>query len=516
MSAVGGRKNAMSPVLLGSITVLIIVITTFLAYNANSGLPWVPSKLLTVEVKNAANIVPGNEVRIGGTRVGIVSKTRAKQYPDGRTTALIDLKLDQTIKPIPDDTTVLIRARSLLGLKYVQLTPGDSKKDFEWGDTVPLANATPDPVEIDQLLNTFDEPTRVGIVEAVTNFGDALAGRGTIIGKLIDDSGPLIDNITPVAKILADDQEGLVPFLNALTRFTTELAGSGESLGGLFRGLDRTTGALARADGALDETLRIAPDALNSTARSLAVTRASVQPHIRFARTLVPSFENIRQGSSDLASATRAGVRGLGGTPRFARDLTSVLNQLDAVSKSTVVARGLDGVTQFTASAAPLVTSLSQAQRVCHYPSILFRNLASATFDGDQLGNWVRAVPYLPPYTNNGEGTIATSPLNGVSNLPEGAFVSTADRLGNQKRLKNNAFLHSNPNPQTGAGNQCSAGYEVTQPYGISPLAASVMQQLTIGGQAASGSAIYTPPLPAGTGFPELEKKTTSTEDSDE
>ncbi len=81
MSAVGGRKNAMSPVLLGSITVLIIVITTFLAYNANSGLPWVPSKLLTVEVKNAANIVPGNEVRIGGTRVGIVSKARAKQYP---------------------------------------------------------------------------------------------------------------------------------------------------------------------------------------------------------------------------------------------------------------------------------------------------------------------------------------------------------------------------------------------------------------------------------------------------
>ena len=71
-----------------SIAVLIVLITTFLAYNANNGLPWVPSKELTVEVKDAANIVPGNEVRIGGTRVGVVSGTRAKQYPDGRATAL--------------------------------------------------------------------------------------------------------------------------------------------------------------------------------------------------------------------------------------------------------------------------------------------------------------------------------------------------------------------------------------------------------------------------------------------
>lgn len=506
MSAVGGRKNSLSPTLIGSITVLVIVIGTFLAYNANQGLPWVPSKKLTVEVKNAANIVPGNEVRIGGTRVGIVSATKAKAYPDGRTTALLELKLDQTIKPIPDNTTVLIRARSLLGLKYVQLTPGDSKKTFAWGATVPLAQATPDPVEIDQLLNTFDEPTRVGIVQAVTNFGDALAGRGSVIATLIDDAGPLIDNLTPVAKILADDQEGLVPFLNALSRFTTELAGSGDSLGGLVRGLDRTTGALARADGALDETLRIAPEALGQTAESLRVTRGAVEPHITFARTLVPSFDNIRRGSADLASATRAGVRGLGDTPRFARDLTAVLDQLDAVSKSTVVARGLDGITQFTSSAAPLVTSLSQAQRVCAYPSLLLRNIASATFDGDGIGNWLQVFPYLPLYTQNGEAGTATSPLNGISNLPAGAYASLGDdRLTRQKLVQNNAFLFSNPNPVTGAGGVCQPGYEARPDFvkTTSPL------KLTIGGTGATGKQIYRPSLPAGTGFSDLAPSTT-------
>ncbi len=101
MSAVGGRNTNLSAPLIGSITVLVLLLGTFLAYNANRGLPWVPSKLLTVEVKDSANIVPGNEVRIGGTRVGIVANQKARRYPDGRVTALLELKLDQTTQPIP-------------------------------------------------------------------------------------------------------------------------------------------------------------------------------------------------------------------------------------------------------------------------------------------------------------------------------------------------------------------------------------------------------------------------------
>ncbi|MFT4035271.1 MAG: MlaD family protein [Patulibacter sp.] len=511
MSAVGGRNNRMSPSLIGAITVLIVVVTTFLAYNANNGLPWVPSKSLSVEVKNAANIVPGNEVRIGGTRVGIVSATRARQLADGSTVALLDLKLDQTTAPIPTDTTVLIRARSLLGLKYVQLTPGSSAKDFEWGATIPLKNATPDPVEVDQLLNTFDAKTREGIVESVTNFGDALAGRGSIIAQLIDSAGPLVDHITPVAKVLADQQDGIVPFFTALTRFTTELAGSGGSLGGLVRGLDRTTGAIARADRELDQTLQVAPSALDSIGGSLRATRNALSPQIALANALRPSFAAIRAGSGDLADATNAAVRGLGGTPRFASDLSSVLDQLDTVSRSTVVARGLDGITQFNASAAPLVTSLSQAQRICHYPSLLLRNLGSMTFDGDAVGNWIRVMPYLPLYANNGEGVTATTPLNGISSIPAGAFAATANATDRAKRVtqtQTNAYLYTNPSPVYGAGGQCGAGYESR------PLWADKTQQhLTVGGTTASGSQIFTPAPPKGSTW---RPASLDEEDSDE
>ncbi len=119
-------------------------------------------------------------------------------------------------------------------------------------------------------------------------------------------------------------------------------------------------------------------------------------------------------------------------------------------------------------------------------------------------------IPYLAPYTNNGEGTTATTPLNGIAALPEGALVASSDRVKNQGFLKDNAFLYSNPTPVVGAGGQCGPGYETRPSY-----KSGTPQKLTIGGTTASGSAIYRPVVPNGTAFPEYAPKA-STEDSDE
>lgn len=493
-SAVGGRGSKMSPALIGAITVLILVITTFLAYNSNRGLPWVPSKSLTVEVGNAANIVPGNEVRIGGTRVGIVEAQRPNRRPDGSITALLELKLDQTTQDLPVDTNVLIRARSLLGLKYVQLTPGTADEKVEWGSTLPLENAQPEPVELDELLNTFDEPTREGVVTNTVEFGNAFAGRGPVIAKLIDDAAPLAERFLPVGELFADEENGLVPVIEALAAFTGELAASGDATGGLFRGLDRTLGAIARADAALDETLQVAPTALDATARSLAATRGAVEPHILLARDLQPAFSATARGAANLAAASEAGLRGLPGVPRFARDFDDVLDELDRVSKSPVVAQGLDGVTNFMTVATPLVTGFDQLQRTCGYASMLLNNIASATTAGDNVGTWVRAVPLVPFYSPNSEIVPASSPLNGAGTLPAGAFAkySPSDAERQRAAVANSAFLYSNPAPRTGQGGVCQPGYEVRPP------ATQGGQQLTIGARSLESGGPYITAPPKG------------------
>ena len=83
----GGAALTASPVLVGAVTVLVTIVAVFLSYNANSGLPFVPTYDLKANLPNAAQLVEGFEVRIGGARVGFISKIEPKEQEDGTTYA---------------------------------------------------------------------------------------------------------------------------------------------------------------------------------------------------------------------------------------------------------------------------------------------------------------------------------------------------------------------------------------------------------------------------------------------
>src|SRR3954454_8724863 len=145
---------AVSPVLVGAVTVLVIIVAVFLAYNANNGLPFVSTYDLKARVPNADALVKANEVRIGGARVGVVKSVVPVQRKDGQVAAELSLSLDKTAEPLPRDSTLIIRPKSPLGLKYVQLVPGHSDQDFKAGETIPVSAARPEPVDIDQFFDT--------------------------------------------------------------------------------------------------------------------------------------------------------------------------------------------------------------------------------------------------------------------------------------------------------------------------------------------------------------------------
>ena len=90
----GSASIAANPVLIGAATTLVIIVAVFLAYNANSGLPFVPTYELKTQVPNAAQLVEGNDVRIGGTRVGAVTDITPVTAKDGSVSALLTLKLE--------------------------------------------------------------------------------------------------------------------------------------------------------------------------------------------------------------------------------------------------------------------------------------------------------------------------------------------------------------------------------------------------------------------------------------
>ena len=74
-----------SPVLVGAVTVLIILVAVFLAYNANNGLPFVPTYDVWAQLPGGANLVRGNfigtdpsgqvAVGVGGSGVHVAASS---------------------------------------------------------------------------------------------------------------------------------------------------------------------------------------------------------------------------------------------------------------------------------------------------------------------------------------------------------------------------------------------------------------------------------------------------------
>src|SRR3954462_14208680 len=100
----GFAALAANPVLVGAITVLATVVAVFLAYNANAGLPFTPVYEIDAVVSNASGLIRGNEVRVGGTRGGAMSRVPRVAKKNGAVGARLHLRLLRSLKPLPVDS----------------------------------------------------------------------------------------------------------------------------------------------------------------------------------------------------------------------------------------------------------------------------------------------------------------------------------------------------------------------------------------------------------------------------
>ena len=230
-----GPRLAASPTMIGAITVMVSILAVFLAYNANTGLPFVPNYRVSALVPNADLLVTGNEVRVGGVRVGLIEEIEPVQQEDGSAVAKLDLKLDPDLDPLPVDSTLVVRARSALGLKYLELNKGTSSEGYEAGAVLPLSQATPEPVEIDEVLSTFDEPTRVSVRESLVEFGNALAGRGPDLNAALGRLPAVLEYLEPVMRNIGAPETGFERFITASAAAAAEVAPVAEIQGAAVR-----------------------------------------------------------------------------------------------------------------------------------------------------------------------------------------------------------------------------------------------------------------------------------------
>jgi virulence factor Mce-like protein len=431
-----------SPVLVGAITVLVVVVGVFLAYNANKGLPFVPTYDVNAHVPSGADLVVGNDVRVGGDRVGVVNSITPVRDGGGKVSAILGLKLDKTVEPLSDQSTVIVRPRSALGLKYVEITPGRSGTELQAGDTLALRQARPQPVEIDQVFNTFSRQTRVGIQQSLTGFGTGFAGRGADLNSAIAALRPLVDRLYPVAQNLASPQTQLARFFRSLERAADEVAPVAEQQAALFRNLDTTFSALIPVKSQLQQFIEQSPPT-----EDLAISEFPKQrPFLRNSAAL---FHELRPGAAVLprtapvlADAFAIGKKTLARTPQLNAELTDVFHSLDRFVADPVVPRGIKRLRETVVTLRDPLDFITPTQTTCNYITLWFRNIASHLSEGDKNGTWQRFIIVATPQGPNNEGGPSSKPADGP----------TADN-----------HLHANPYPNTAAPGQdkeCESGNE--------------------------------------------------------
>jgi len=445
--------------MVGAVTVLIAIVSVFLAYNANNGLPFVDVYSVSVEVPSGARLGTNNEVRIGGTRVGVIEKIEpvadpasqqlasAEGTPDGElpeVAARLYMKLDKAAEPLPVDSIFRIRYRSAFGLKYVEIIRGTGEdapeghifnglddgetcaipidaEGFSEDQDEPAANGCfQDQNEFDSINNTFNRKTRMANRDNLVGFGGGFAARGTSLYQAIQSAEPLFENLRPVAIALTDESTRFKDFFPALARTADIVEPVAREQAEQFAFGARTFEAISRSPDALRETISEGPPTLETAIRLLPAQRTFLSNFADVSADLNPGVRDLRFALPDLNEAVEVGTPVLERSPEVNRRLEAVFVELNHLVQEPTTRTTLMRLGETFDHAEPLFRYVAPAQTVCNYWNYFFTNFANALSDQDAaVGNAFRQilvrVPAAPAAAQSGLGGYSGIGANGIT-----------------------------------------------------------------------------------------------------
>ena len=414
----GGRRHQQSalanPVLVGAMTVLVVLVAVFLAYNANQGLPFVPTRELKVDIASGSDLVPGNEVREGGYRVGLVSQMKPVVLKTGQIGAQLTLQLTQANGKVPVDSRVSIRPLSVLGLKYIDLRTGTSHKTFSDGSTMPITQ-TSVPVQFEDIFQTFNPKTNKAIQTNLVGFGDALAGRGSALNDTIAKLPPLFGHLAPVAQYLSDPSTQLTRLLTSLESFMGTVAPVAQTNARLFTDMATTFEAISREPAALEATIRQSPSTEQVTTNSLRVQQPFLVDLATLGRQLTPATRELKAALPDINPAIEIGTTTLARTPSLNVKLQGVMNSLKSLAQAPGTNVAINALDATVSTLNPMIKYLGPFQTVCDNWNYFWTYLSEHISEQTSFGFAQRVLLNLANtlQTNNVGQQGATAPANG-------------------------------------------------------------------------------------------------------
>src|SRR3954452_6086608 len=342
-----------------------------------------------VAFPEATQLGPEADVRIAGVTVG---KVREKRRDPRSNRTLATIELQRRFAPIPADTKAILRQKTLLGETYVELAPGSpGARKLTEGARLTNSNVA-GTVQFDEILNTFDAPTRRAFRVWQQQLGAAVDSQGRNLNDAVGELPTFLDKGTDLLQVLDTDRHALKRLVKntgvvfgALTQREQQLHNLIVNTHDVFQTTARHQENLARTFSILPTFLDESRATFRRTQRFADHARPVIQLLRPPTRKLAPTVSDIRALSPDL-------TRTFGGVKRL---IPVSATGLPALSDT------LRGLRPFFGSLGPFLSELNPVFEQMEQTQPLFADFWSGggagltdtvhTSQADAVGHYLRA-----------------------------------------------------------------------------------------------------------------------------
>jgi phospholipid/cholesterol/gamma-HCH transport system substrate-binding protein len=358
--------------------------------------------------QNAAQLVKGNLVQVSGQPAGKIEDIDLTR--DGQ--AEVTMTIHEEYVPLRRGTHATIRQASLSGVanRYIDLRlPGQGSEEIPDGGVIEQ-DATTTAVDLDQIFNTLDPPTRRSLQRLFKGSADQWKGRGDQANAGFAYLNPSLSASSRLFRELNRDSRLLERFVVESSQLVTDVADRRDDLAGLVDNLATTMTAIGSESASLEESIQRFPDFMrraNTTFLNLRAALDDLDPLVEeskpVAKKLRPFFAELRPLARDARPTLRdlSAIVRSGGPDNDLLDLLATQPPLRDATVRNVNANGKEREGAFPASVKAMRDAAPEIGFFRHYTPDLFAWFDDFSHTGvyDALGGSSRVALHTSAFT---------------------------------------------------------------------------------------------------------------------
>jgi phospholipid/cholesterol/gamma-HCH transport system substrate-binding protein len=441
-SSVIGRAAAVAAVVIAVIAVAVILLSSGSTYKIDA------------IFQDASQIVSGDLVQVSGNPIGKVSSISLT--PQGQAKVALEIN-NKTYDPLHEGTIATVRQTSLSGIanRYVDLRLGPATgAKIPNGGVIPTRNTT-SAVDLDQLFNTLDPPTRKALQDVIQGSASQYASQGKAMQRAWAYLNPAIASTSVLFREINRDTGKFTRFIVNSGKLVTDIAQRRSDLSALVQHLSITTQAIAAQRAGLSESLQRLPGFMqlaDTTFVNLRSTLNQLTPLVNVSKPVAPKLQKLLVQLKPFAEDSVPTVRDLAnivsrpGENNDLTDLVRVSPRLAQVTVHKVKANGKLRPGAFPQSVTALNNSTPE--------------LATARPYSVDLTGWFEGYTHPGTIDGNG-GTSRIAPVVGLQSLDNGLVNNIPVGLpGFLQVFLGTGAPGNNPLLTSGQGDRCPGSQE--------------------------------------------------------